>query len=108
MIVTNTDAVATRDAFFIGEMLRKYEFKNLSMIVNCLKISDADEFKINIDNIIDETYIRLLGLIPFDMQVKKAAFSGKLIKFGRAAMAFQRIAARVDGNEIPLPECKKI
>lgn len=108
LIVTNTDAVATRDAFFIGDMLRKYDYKHISMIVNNFKASDVSEFKVNIDNIIDETYIKLLGIVPFDKQIKKATYKGQTFKFGRAAKAFQRIAARVDGNSIPLPNYKKI
>lgn len=108
ILVSLTDAVSTRDVYFVGEMLRKYKLSNLYMIVNCFKKSEVKKFKINIDKMIDETAVKLLGIVPFDNQVKVAAHRGKPIKLGRAAKALHRIAARIDGADIPLPKVTDI
>lgn len=108
ILVANTDAVSTRDVYFVGEMLRKYNLTDLCLVVNCFKKSEVKKFSINIDNIIDQTFIKLLGIVPFDNSVKEAAHKGKPIKYGKAAMAFQRIAARIDGEEILLPKVSYI
>lgn len=108
ILVANTDAVSTRDVYCVSEMLRKHNLNNLLMVVNCFKKKDINKFKINIDNMIDETLIKLIGIVPFDKSVQVAAFNGKPIKYGKAAMAFQRIAARIEGTEVTLPNVKNI
>ncbi len=108
LLVANTDAVSVRDVYYVGQMLTGHGFKNLSMVINCFQKNEVGKFKVNIDNIIDETYIKLLGIVPFDKSVKEASFKGKPIRYGKAAMAFQRIAARVDGADVPLPKIKNI
>lgn len=57
----------------------------------------------NIDDVIDRTGVRLIGVVPEDKEVSYCAANGILLSQNRPAMkAFDRIACRIQGDEIPL------
>lgn len=108
IVVTNTDAVSVRDACEMSYSITECGYDNIRLIINRFVKKNVLTIHKNIDSIIDESGVRLLGIVPEDKQVQIAAADGKMIKFGRAAMAFQRIAARIEGADIQLPKAIKI
>ena len=66
------------------------------------------EFKCNIDDIIDISGFRLVGIIPQDNELLMLPINHKLKKRGRAQKALNRIAKRLLGEEVRLPHLKKI
>lgn len=57
----------------------------------------------NIDDAIDQTGVRLIGVVPEDRELTYRAAKGELLPQRCPAMkAFQRIACRLQGEEIPL------
>lgn len=63
----------------------------------------------NIDEIIDDTAVRLIGLVPEDEEVLLAAAKNSLLclkKRGEAKKAFENIAARLCGATVPLLKLK--
>ena len=59
----------------------------------------------DIDEIIDNTEVRLLGLIPDDVKIQVYSNKGILvsdIKKSISGKAFENIAQRISGNNVPL------
>ena len=84
IVVANTDPVCIRNS--------QKSFRRL----NCFE---------DLDQVIDETGLQLLGIIPEDLSVVEAVVHGKPIvnaKNAPAAQAFGRVAARFEGENVPL------
>lgn len=110
LVVCNADAVSLRDAAIMGADLSELNFMSVRLILN--RVSFKNMLKgitANIDEIIDTSGIRLVGVVPQSMDIYMSCCSGQpLGKRTRAAKAFERIAKRVMGYDIPLMPYKKI
>ncbi len=76
------------------------------LIIDRFEIKDANGKINNIDDIIDKCGSRLLGIIPEDKRItvhRKAPFI-----YGTSASAIYRIAARIKGTRVLLPDIKDI
>ncbi len=107
--VVGSDPVSIRDARGVCELLDGMGIKSRRMIINrfdyvALRYSLAPQ----IDRMIDDTALRLVGIVPYDWALTTCAIKGKPIKKGRAYKAFVRIAARLCGKNVKLPKLKKI
>lgn len=63
----------------------------------------------NIDEIIDDTTVRLIGIVPEDEKILKTAAKNSLIcleKRGQALTAIENISARLCGADVPLAKLK--
>ena len=57
----------------------------------------------DLDDVIDQSGVRLIGIVPEDAAVSHCAVRGEpLPASSAAAKAFSRIAKRIDGGEAPL------
>jgi septum site-determining protein MinD len=77
---------------------------NVRLIVNKVNHKLIDALDRNVDDIMDETGLPLIGVVPEDTSVMLAAASGKpLLMYTRwgASAAFRRISQRIQG--IPTP-----
>ena len=61
-----------------------------------------------LDDIINETGMQLLGIVPFSEGLEYAFCTGDFRIRGREKRAFSRIAKRLQGKNVPLPKLKKI
>ncbi len=106
--VCNPDPVSVRDAAVCGRELLRLK-RNAKLVINkySYKYITNQSFK-NLDDIIDETGLLLLGIVPFSAELNFAFVTGKFPRKGREAKAFRRIAARLTGKRIALPKLKKI
>ena len=102
LIVTTPENTAIRDADRTAQLLPA---KKQRLIVNRVTPTfiKSGLFS-NIDEIIDITAVRLLGLVPEDRNVILMTNGGYPVCCGRepAAVAIDNIAARVDGRSRPL------
>lgn len=107
--VCNSDPVSIRDASVVNDRLGEIGKKNNRLIINRFEIAYIKEgiYK-NIDDIIDISRIRLLGIVPSDFVVMISQAKSIVPKKGRAVKAFLRIAKRLLGQDLPLPKIKKI
>lgn len=108
IVVTNFDRVSVRDAGIANSLFDSLSLKNVGLIVNRFIYKNIKKLHINFDEIINNTGVRLLGIVPEDILIQTAAINGNPLFFGRASMAFQRIAARLEDNDILLPKTRKI
>ena len=91
IIVANAEPVSLRSCDKIRQKLRQLKISEIRLVINRL------------DAVIDTVGARLIGVVPEDSNAAAEAQKGNPIE-GRykAAAAFERIAARLDGVNIPL------
>lgn len=106
IIVATADEISARSALITGNKLIKHGTKeeNLRLVINRFDKKAVKKGKLlNIDDIIDKTYIRLLGIVPEDKNLMYASVTEKRIsQYSDAKIAFSNIAGRISGKEIEL------
>lgn len=108
LVVTNSDAAAINGAMNAGMMVKRMGLGNVRLIVNKFSGKKVGKLHDNIDLIVDKTGIGLIGIVPYDEEIIKASAKSNAAKWGRGAMAFSRIAARINGARILLPKTGRI
>ena len=107
LIVSGADGVSTRDASVISRGI--VSDKPPRLIINRF---DADMIKYgvykNVDGIIDCSATRLIGVVPAQSELLLLSTLHKLKPKGRALKSFNRIVRRISGENVPLPDLKKI
>lgn len=107
--VCTPDPVSLRDASLAGDKLYSMGKQNVRLIINKFDISYIkNKVYPNIDSIIDIAGLRLIGIIPSDINLTVNQAASKLTKKGRAYKAFLRLAKRLNGQDVKLPKPKKI
>jgi septum site-determining protein MinD len=104
-VVTNSDPAAIRDAGRIGQVLELMGRVNVRLIVNKVNHKLIDALDRNVDDIMDETGLPLIGVVPDDPSVMLAAAAEKpLLMYTRwgASAAFRRISQRIQGIPTPI------
>ncbi len=106
--ICNPDPVSVRDAAAVCANLPKTK-NDARLIINRF---DAEYIKkkiySNIDDIIDISGFRLLGLVPQSSELMLLSVTHNINKKSKAFKALYRIARRLCGEEIRLPKIKKI
>ncbi len=107
LVVSCGDRLSMRDSFVMTKSLT-------GLGCDCRLIINKYERKLvkrgiygGIDDIIDNSGCRLLGVVPFDKKMVRTP-QGRYKKRSLTSKSFDRIAKRVYGYEIPLPHIKKI
>jgi septum site-determining protein MinD len=97
-----------RDADRIIGLLESMEKAPIRLVVNRLRTSMVREGEmLDVNDVLDILAIDLIGVVPEDDSVVKSANRGEpltLSDSSPAALAFQRIAARLAGDEVPFPK----
>jgi len=108
LCVTNLDGISVRDAFVIGEQLEEKGQKPY-LIINRFEKEyiEAGVYK-NFDDIVDASGIKLLGVVPVSSELSLFPIFHKIRKRGRAIKSLNRIAKRLLGETVLLPNPKKI
>ena len=106
ILVTLPDPAAIRAAGQAGQALELMGKQDVRLIVNRVNGKMLKAMKLTVDDIVDQTGLQLLGLLPVDTNVLEAAAAGKplVLYNGRGAFsAVQRISARMQGNPVKIP-----
>ena len=109
IVVVGGDPVSIRDARNVCQLLDDVGMTARRMIINrfdykAMKHSLAP----HIDKMIDNTALRLIGIVPYDRELTVSAIKGRLARRGKAKRAFARIANRLCGKNVRLPKLKRI
>ncbi len=106
IVVTTPEKAAVRDADRIIGLLEKDRMEPPKLIVNRIRANMMKSGDmLDIDEICAVLAIDLLGLVPDDEYVIKAANSGEptvMNPNSRAAIAYRNIARRILGDTVPL------
>jgi len=108
IVVVTPDPVGIRDAESTRRTLALYNVP-LGLVINKFnRRLIGTPYCPNIDEIVDKAGIRLLGIVPVDMNIQRAGALGKPLQKGKALAAIKRIAKRVDNVKVPLPPIGQI
>lgn len=108
LTVAVPDPVSVRDAGAVSESLSLEGLKS-RLIINRFVRKQHRKYPFkNIDEIIDGTNTRLVGIIPESEELRLISVTQKISGRGRANAAFTRIAKRLGGEKILLPKLKII
>ncbi|MDI3547788.1 MAG: septum site-determining protein MinD [Halanaerobiales bacterium] len=112
IIVTTPEVSAVRDADRIIGLLETEGFKEPEVIINRIRqdmVQKGD--MMDIDDMIEILAIKLLGVVPEDENIVISTNRGEPIVLkpekSRAGQAFNNIARRIDGEELPLMSLEK-
>ena len=105
VLVTGADPAAVRDAARAGDLLEQMGKRNARIVVNRVAKKMVATMSVTVDDVMDDTGLPLLGVVPEDPNVTlSAAFGRPLLKMTRrgAAKACRSIAKRIQGLPEPL------
>lgn len=106
LIITTPDVLSVRDVTVTADLLQKKDIKHTYLIVNRVVASYIDKYKdyfVNIDDIIDNTCTRLLGIVGEDKSLY--TFERDDVKKRNkslSAICYENIAKRLSGEKVPL------
>ena len=106
LVVATPDEVSARSACAVGNALIKQGVKedNLRLIINRFDEKAVKRGKLlNIDDMIDRTQIRLLGIVPEDRNLMYFSVTENLLSdHSDTKNAFSNIAKRILGKEVAI------
>lgn len=110
IIISTPDTICIRGAENMARKLENMGLNNLFLVINRLRPKlIVKKFAKNIDDVIDETSLPLLGIIPEDEKVICAYNCGKSVldmKKAKANIAYQNIANRLLGKQVNIMNLK--
>lgn len=103
LVVTTCDPVSIRDAGNVGRLLNSMGIQR-RLVINKVNYNLIKKYFFpNLDAVIDETSMKLIAAIPDDSKILLSTFNGQPLKGNSAGcMAFNNLAARIEGERIPL------
>ena len=106
LVVTTPDPPSVRDADRIIGMLESMGKSPISLIINRFRMAMIKSGEMLSQNdILDALAIKLIGIVPEDLNIIKASNFGEPLTFAAsspAGQAYKDIAARILGENVPL------
>ena len=105
ILVTGADPAAIRDASRAADVLETMGKTEVRMIINRIRPKMIAAMGVTVDDIMDQSGLPLMGVVPEDEKViLAAAFRQPLLGYGKkgAAAACKRIAKRIRGLCVPV------
>ena len=105
ILVTGADPASIRDATRASDVLEVMGKGNVRIIINRVNPKTFSVMSVTVDDIMDQSGLPLLGLVPEDPNVLlAAAFQQPLLGYTKkgAAAACRRIAKRIQGQPVPV------
>lgn len=106
--VCNPNPVSVRDGATVGRILREIHRNGFLLINRFEPYYIKNPVFSNLDNIIDETGLKLIGIVPESEKLAFSFLDGNFPTKGKDFKAFLRTAKRLIGESVPLPKLKKI
>lgn len=105
ILVANTEPLSLRSCDKVRQKLRQLEINEIRLVINKFNKRKFRRLGVypDLDAVIDAVGARLIGVVPEDNAAVAQAQRGRPIEGKlKAAYAFERIAARIDGVNVPL------
>lgn len=104
LVVATADGVCLRSAGLAADTLRDQGVADRRFVLNRFHRAAVEHsFLFNVDDAIDRVGVQLIGVVPEDPEVTFRLPKGEgLPKKSPAKLAWERIAARLDGENVPL------
>ncbi|MBQ7580008.1 MAG: P-loop NTPase [Clostridia bacterium] len=104
IVVSNPEDVCVRSAGVAASEMRTLGLSDVRLIINKMitKLS-AGKKNLNVDSVIDETMVRLIGVVPFDGEIALVSMGKNGFSLRKKPQrSFERIAERITGKEVRL------
>lgn len=104
IIVSTADEVCVRVGLYAADKLFNMGVENVRLIINRFnKRMTLRGRYLNIDEVINATYLQLLGVVPEDIKLSYCSVTGmQTLVNSKAKEAFTRIAKRIEGINVNL------
>ena len=103
LVVATPDPVCVRAACRAAEEMEAWGVNNSRLVINRADRRDMRRSRLlNIDDVIDKTGVQLIAIIPEDKYLRKAGTDGVLQLWQLSYEAFCNLAARIEGQQVPL------
>jgi septum site-determining protein MinD len=106
IVITTPEISAVRDADRVIGLLESSNIKNPKLVINRIRSQMMKKGDmLDVDEVVNILAIDLLGIVPDDEQVIKAANKGEptvMNPDAKAAIAYRNIARRILGDSVPL------
>lgn len=106
-LIVTPELLSARSASTLATVLTPYPELEQGMIINRLYPA-AQQGDYSVDRLIDMVKLPCLGVVPQDARFLTVSQSGGVPSSGAAVNACARIAARLLGQQIPLPKGRKL
>ncbi len=106
--VCTPDPISVRDAAAVCGALETIGASTRLIINKFSTDSIKNGMAVNIDDVIDNTGIRLIGIVPQSGELSQLCVKHKIPKRCKALRALLRITERLCGTDVRLPDPKKI
>lgn len=106
VLVVRPDPAAIRGARRMADLLELQGRGNVRLIVNAIDIKKMVALAINVDDVMDQVGLPLLGIVPDDWNLTAACAAGnnlQTVTQKGAAAAAERIARRIQGIQTAIP-----
>lgn len=104
ILVTTANPAAIRGARRKADSLEVAGAKNVRLIVNAIDPKQMAALGLNVDDVMDQVGLPLLGIVPLDPVVTLSCAAGKPLQGKKgAAAATERIARRIQGIQTAIP-----
>lgn len=103
LIVATGDEISVSAAEKIDRVIRDCGIRQTRLLINRYNVRDAKRGKLlTVDEIIDKTFVQLIGIIPESKEIMYSTVTRKISKRNKAIKAFRRIADRITGKNVEL------
>ena len=104
-MVINTEPISIRGCKNIGDRLRELDITDSRLIINRFdkeRFYQAGLYE-DLDEVIDEAGMRLIGLIPEEVRIIALSQRGALANnWSQASVVFDTIVKRLEGVDVPI------
>lgn len=107
LVICSPDPVCVRSAGSVRQLLDRLEVADKRLVINRFDVRLFDRTGVysDLDGVIDASGLRLFGLAPEDQVMAAAFLKGEAAPDkSPAMMAFTRMAARLEGELVPMPD----
>ena len=111
LVVATPDPVCLRDSDRVRLLLLKKGVTAQRLVINRFHYAGFihSELYDDLDSVIDSAGIRLIAIVPEDRPMADALNGGRpFVQSRSAVMAFNRLAARMEGEPVPLADLEKL
>ena len=103
LIVATADEISIHSASAVDRLLRECGVMESRLLINRYSAKAAMRGKyLSIDQAIDSSHVRLIGIVPEDPEITWYSVYGKIRESSKGLAAFSRVAKRLQGVNIPL------
>lgn len=103
IVIATADEVSVKGAAALENTVRACGIDQTRLLINRYDLRAAKKGKLlGVDDIIDRTFVQLLGIIPEDKEIVYSTVTKKIDRKSKSYKALSRISDRINGKNVEL------